>query len=349
MVAGGIMDEQTSTAMNVHLISVGESPQSGDRGSELALPIQTAGHRISGPESIEDNPQAIRAAVDGAIQAHRTDCVIVYGQDLEGLTEGMADVVADRIERRLAGFGELMRTMIAEDSPGAAVLSRACGGISNHTLLFALPCSAKVQSEAVRRLIVPALKHLQSQSASIPASGPILTPAARGWQAAVSAMGGTLVRNAWPSLPAPLADHGGIRSVLDSAGERGVLACANRRRYSVFGFPDLQRPTSKVLLTADGGRADFVVALHRFPNPVGIVGPGAPEVLTSHSAAVRTVCREIVGAPLQESGFEVFAVDQGKVFVQQQGAVASWDGKTLEDEGLPAQVRSSLVLRWSQR
>jgi hypothetical protein len=114
-------------------------------------------------------------------------------------------------------------------------------------------------------------------------------------------------------------------------------------------FPDLQRPTSKVLLTADGGRADFVVALHRFPNPVGIVGPGAPEVLTSHSAAVRTVCREIVGAPLQESGFEVFAVDQGKVFVQQQGAVASWDGKTLEDEGLPAQVRSSLVLRWSQR
>ena len=165
----------------------------------------------------------------------------------------------------------------------------------------------------------------------------------------MEALQGTLVRDAWPTLPSALAERAAVRAVFDAAGERGVLACANRRRYAVFGFPDLQRPTSHVLMTADGGRADYIIALHRFPEPVGILGPGAPHLLTPHDAATRQVCREIVGAPITEDGYTVFAVDRGEVFLEKDGAIGSWNGQALEEEGLPTQVGATLVLRWSQR
>jgi molybdenum cofactor biosynthesis protein B len=345
------MDAQENGSVTIHLIAVREDE--GASSSEALVPLlESAGHKVSGPEVVLDNPQAVRAALDGAIQAARTRCVIVYSDASPTLRDGAADVVSDRLERPLPGFGELIRQMAYEDIGGAAILSRACAGIAGHTLIFALPEGSEVQAEAARKLILPTLKQLARDNPGqtdgmMPTT--LSQPVARGWQAATEAMGGTLVRDAWPTLPSLLSDRAAVRAVFDTAGERGVLACPNRCRYAVFGFPDLQRPTSKVLLTADGGRADYIIALHRFPDPVGILGPGAPQLLTDHSARTDKVCREIVGTPIDGDGFTVFAVDRGRVFLEREGAIGSWDGKQLEDQGTPNQVGASLVLRWSQR
>ncbi len=344
--------EPGSSSVAVHLIEVLTDPDSSGAAAQLIPLFEAAGHSVSGPEQVADTPQDIRAALDGAIQAVRTRCVLVCSEVQPGLRDGPADVVSDCLERPLPGFGERLRHLAHEPHGDGNILSRACGGIAAHTLVFALPSTAEAQARAVRELILPSLGRL-IQQAGIEASGHQRTtlgqPVARGWQAAVEAMGGTLVRDAWPTLPSALADRAAVRTVFDTAGERGVLACANRRRYAVFGFPDLQRPTSKVLLTADGGRADYIVALHRFPDPTGILGPGAPEILTAHGTPTEQVCREVVGAPLPEEGFAVFAVDRGRIYLEREGAIGAWDGREMEDEGLPSQVGASLVLRWSQR
>ncbi len=337
----------------IHIIEVvkdttadGSGPSSGLLGM-----MGSAGMKVSGPERVSDSPQAIRTALDAAIQSSSTQCVLVCADTPASVTEGPADVVADCIERPLPGFGELVRSLAFEDIGAAAMLSRACGGIARHTLVFSPPSETGPRDAAIQRLILPALQHLDEQSAKegLLQDASLSSPVARGWQAATAAMGGTLVRDAWPSLPTPLAEHAAIQAVMDTAGQRGVLACTNRRRYSVFGFPDLQRPTSKVLLTGDGGRSGYVLALHRFPNPVGILGPGAPDLLPAHNAAIRQVCREVTGSPLPDEGYTVFAVDKGRIYVEKEGAIGSWDGRSLEDEGLPGQAAASLVLRWSQR
>jgi len=338
--------------MNIHLIAVQDDADADSTVESLLLLLSSAGHSVSGPEIVQDNPQGIRAALDGAIRASRAQCVLVCSGAPHGIRDAASDVVSDSIERTLPGIGEQIRKIAQESEDGCPALSRACGGIASHTLVVSIPASQSTQEDVVRRVILPALKHL-ALSTSTDSDGLTQTtlsqPVARGWQAAVEALGGTLVHDAWPTLPSALADRAAVRAVFDTAGQRGVLACPNRRRYAVFGFPVLQRPTSKVLLTADGGRADYIVALHRYPDPVGILGPGAPDLLTSHDTQTRQVCREIVGAPITDDGFSVFAVDRGQVFLERDGAIGAWDGREFEDEGLPSQIGASLVLRWSQR
>jgi len=345
---------QSQRSVAIHLIEVTTESTTADSGPaiELRKLFEDAGHTISGPETITDSPQAIRTALDGAIAASRTRCIVLCSEIAQGLRDGPVDVVSDCLDRRMPGFGERCRALSEGQDIAHTVLSRSCAGISGHTLIFAMQSPIRTQERAVQDLILPTLRHLVSETSTgvDGAQATTLTqPVARGWQAAVEAMGGTLVRDAWPTLPGPIADRAAVRAVFDTAGERGVLACPNRRRYAVYGFPDLVRPSSKVLLTADGGRADFILALHRFPAPVGILGPGAPDTLTRHDMPTRQACREIVGAPLPEDGFTVFAVDRGKVYLERSGAIGSWDGRQMEDEGLPNQVAASLVLRWSQR
>jgi len=339
----------TTVATHIIVVSTSRTEDTDTTGPKMARMVQEAGHPVSGPEIVADDPLEIGAVLDAAIGSPQTRCVLLCGGTGPSLRDVTADVVAERIDRPLPGFGELFRTLSFEEVGAAAMLSRACGGISGRTLIFALPGSPKAGALALQRLILPTLKHLVSQLDKESPLPDDTAPVARGWQAAVAAMQGTLVVDAWPTLPAPLAERGAVRALFDTAGQRGVLACPNRRRYAIFGFPDLERPTSKVLLTGDGGRSDYVVALHRFPDAVGILGPGAPELVQTHDAPTRKICREVTGAPPPDEGFTAFAIDKGLVYLEKDGAIGCWNGRDLEDEGLPSQVGASLALRWSQR
>ena len=91
---------------------------------------------------------------------------------------------------------------------------------------------------------------------------PAPEPAATSWLARLHARGGVLLDVCTPELPAALERMAAARDVLLSAG-----VCRRARvgeaEYLAFGFPDLDRPASRVLLVRDAWPHPEVVALHR--------------------------------------------------------------------------------------
>jgi molybdenum cofactor biosynthesis protein B len=68
------------------------------------------------------------------------------------------------LQKRLDGFGELFRMLSYQDIGSAAIMSRACAGISSGRIIIALPGSEAAVRLAMTRLIVPELAHMVQQA-----------------------------------------------------------------------------------------------------------------------------------------------------------------------------------------
>lgn len=170
---------------------------------------------------------------------------------------------------------------------------------------------------------------------------------ASGWQAGLRAMGAELKRE-WPALPEALERLAPVRNLLDTAGQRGVVVAPDGRRYAAFGFPDLTRDSSKVLLIREAEPLAEIIALHRHPRAVGLVIEGPAGALPSADEPAAAVAERLVGrAPPTASG--LWAVDQDAVYLSREGRIWRWDGRREALEGTPTSTLASLLLRWSQR
>lgn len=183
---------------------------------------------------------------------------------------------------------------------------------------------------------------------------PIVTPApveekealATGWEAGLRAIHGEFNKG-WPDLPEALDRMAAARSVLDSAGQRGVVVLEDGRRYGAFGFPDLQRVGAKVLVVRDGEPVPEIIALHRHPSQVGTcVSEGG--VLPSSDLEAGSVAEGLVGAP-PPGGGDLFALEGDAVYLKRGGRVVRWDGRKEKEEGTVSQALASLMLGWTQR
>jgi len=70
------------------------------------------------------------------------------------------DVLDRKLEKRLAGFGELFRMLSYEQVGAAAMLSRATAGVYQGKLIVSVPGSPKAVELAWEKLIKPELQHL---------------------------------------------------------------------------------------------------------------------------------------------------------------------------------------------
>lgn len=189
------------------------------------------------------------------------------------------------------------------------------------------------------------LKELESTA---PAAAPAADAPAAGWQAGLAELGGALDTDAWPALPEGLARLAPVRNVLESAGQIGLVTCEDGTAWVACGFPDLRRPSSKVLLVREGDPQPEVIALHRHPRRIGAVVFGDSPWLPSADLDPNPVAEARTGRRLPEWG-TLFAVEAARVFVVKDGRVRSWDGRNEREEGTRSQALASLVLRWSQR
>ena len=69
-------------------------------------------------------------------------------------------VVESLITKPMPGFGELFRMLSYQEVRGAAMLSRAVGGLAGNTLIFALPGSLNAVQTAWEGLLRDELGHL---------------------------------------------------------------------------------------------------------------------------------------------------------------------------------------------
>lgn len=164
------------------------------------------------------------------------------------------------------------------------------------------------------------------------------------WQAGLQARGAVIDRDRWYALPDQIAEQAATCEVLKGAGERAVVRLPDGREVGAFGFPDLRRPSSKVLLIAMTRGVFEAVALHRHPKGVGIVGRGT--LLKSLNVDDEARARTSMPTPY---GGMLFATTHDAIFVERDERIYSWDGSRERDEGVEAQATASLLLRWSSR
>ena len=167
-----------------------------------------------------------------------------------------------------------------------------------------------------------------------------------GWKAALASFGGELDYS-WPPLPDSLARISAARNVLETAGERALSRFPDGSTAVVCGFPDLRRPSSKVLMIRDGSPWPEILALHRYPRRIGIVANENSSYFGAGSDGDEIIVEQV--GRLSPGEGQLFAVASRAVFLVEGDRVKRWDGRRETDEGTIPQSLSSLLLTWTSR
>jgi molybdenum cofactor biosynthesis protein B len=123
-------------------------------GDALAQRIESAGHRVGARAIERDDAGAIEARLRAWIADPAIDVVITTGGT--GITG--RDVTPEAFERvldkKIEGFGELFRMLSYQKIGTSTMQSRALGGVSAGTYLFALPGSTGAVKDAWDDILV---------------------------------------------------------------------------------------------------------------------------------------------------------------------------------------------------
>jgi molybdenum cofactor biosynthesis protein B len=375
-------------AFHIIIVSTSRTPGTDRSGPLIQARLEQAGHRVLGRDLLPDDQATVLARLRSLGDEGRAEAVILSGGTGLSARDRTYEAVIEVLDKELPGFGELFRRLSYDQIGSASVMSRATAGLAGRMFLFSLPGSPKACELALDAIILPEIHHLlhelrKEAPASFATTPPAVTaadtavipepetdpdprlmvdvqelPAERpeedevplsAWQQALLALDPDWKRGTHPDLPAPLAANDALINVLDSALQRGSLE-HDGRRYGLYGFPDLLRPSSKVLLVGPGEPFGAIVALHRNPRQVGVLcrwGQALPGWPNTGNDPAR-VGQEITGRPYPGEG-HLFALDSDRIYVLEGTRVHSWDGHRRRDEGSPASALASLALRWSGR
>jgi hypothetical protein len=168
------------------------------------------------------------------------------------------------------------------------------------------------------------------------------------WKGAIEALGGFPAPCVAWEPPESLIRVDPIRNVLEAAGQRGVFRLPDGTLCGLFGYPDLARNSSKVLLVGSGEPWGRVIALHRYPRWVGLCTTGSTSPIPSSSDDVEAVSVSVTGKPAPRRA-DLFAIDGHAVYLVDGDRVWSWDGRRERDEGRARGLIASLLLQWSTR
>lgn len=134
-----------------------------DSGRIVAELVAEAGFRLVDRRIVKDERSAIRRAVEAVVGGAGADVVIINGGTGFSPRDVTVEALAPLFEREIEGFGQLFRALSYEQVGAAAMLSRATAGVIGHSVVFALPGSPRAVELALRKLILPEVRHLLGQ------------------------------------------------------------------------------------------------------------------------------------------------------------------------------------------
>ena len=117
-------------------------------GDILAERIEGAGHALAARKLLRDDAEVIEAQLRAWIADPAIDCIITTGGT--GITgrDVTPEAFARVLEKEITGFGELFRMLSYAKIGTSTIQSRAIGGVSGGTYLFALPGSTGAVKDA---------------------------------------------------------------------------------------------------------------------------------------------------------------------------------------------------------
>lgn len=134
---------QEFQALSIALLTVSDTRGFAEdtSGETLANRIEGSGHILKVRDIVTDDIYSLRAIVAGWIADSSIDAIIINGGT--GLTtrDVTPEAITPLMDRPIDGFGELFRHISYTEIGPATIQSRALAGISNATLIFAMPGS----------------------------------------------------------------------------------------------------------------------------------------------------------------------------------------------------------------
>ena len=141
--AGRLDPEFDFQSLNIAVLTVSDTrtPETDTSGQLLADRIVEAGHAVADRSLVRDEVDLVAAQVKSWIDDTDVDAIISTGGT--GLTgrDITYEAITPLFEKRIEGFDTVWH-MVSYQSVGlSTLLSRACAGVANGTVIFCLPGS----------------------------------------------------------------------------------------------------------------------------------------------------------------------------------------------------------------
>jgi molybdenum cofactor biosynthesis protein B len=133
-------------------------------GRTIAELLAAAGHHVAGRAIVKDEPELVRGVIERQLAHPEVEVLITTGGTGITSRDSTYEAVSGMLQKRLDGFGELFRMLSYEQIGSAAMMSRACAGLSAGRIIVCLPGSEKAVRLAMERLLLPELGHLVQQA-----------------------------------------------------------------------------------------------------------------------------------------------------------------------------------------
>ena len=129
-------------------------------GAAVVAQLESAGHQIVARGLVKDDESAVLAWVQHQRSRDEVDAILTTGGTGVAQRDNTHEALMKLLDKPIPGFGELFRMLSYQEVGSAAMLSRACAGVSQCRVIIALPGSENPVRLAMEKLVLPELGHL---------------------------------------------------------------------------------------------------------------------------------------------------------------------------------------------
>lgn len=133
-------------------------------GRAIADLLTAAGHVVAGRAIVKDDADLVRGMLERQLARADVQAIVTTGGTGITSRDRTYEAVSGLLQKRLDGFGELFRMLSFEQIGSAAMMSRACAGITAGHIVVSLPGSEAAVRLAMERLVIPELGHMVQQA-----------------------------------------------------------------------------------------------------------------------------------------------------------------------------------------
>ncbi len=145
--------------VSVVTVSDTRDPETDDSGQLIKKLLSQHKHEIEHYVVIPDDVTSIDDQI-ASFRNSEQQCLILNGGTGVSTRDVTVDVVRRHLDKEIPGFGELFRYLSFGQIGSSAMMSRAIAGTVGNKVIFSLPGSTNAVLLALKRLILPELKHL---------------------------------------------------------------------------------------------------------------------------------------------------------------------------------------------
>lgn len=129
-------------------------------GNAVVSLLESRGHTIVARGLSKDDPSAVQTWIQRQRARDEVEAILTTGGTGIAARDNTYEAILTMLDKPIPGFGELFRVLSYQEIGPAAMLSRACAGVSQCRIVIALPGSEHAVRLAMEKLVLPELGHL---------------------------------------------------------------------------------------------------------------------------------------------------------------------------------------------